>query len=130
MHTYANPADVLTKPTVQEEMRRRLALVGGELHATQWTDPCRLGPRRGVGDCTPYLTDWWLPLRELEKEMPISSSDDTEVVAKVRLGKLVRYRAKVTVKTRSLPCCSLFRLYLAVRVLLPSQSVESFQQVW
>ena len=62
------------------------------------TDPSRLGPRRGVGECTPYLTDWWLPLRELEKEMPISSSDDTQVVAQVRLGKLVRYRAKVTVR--------------------------------
>ena len=35
VHTYANPADVLTKPTAREEMRRRLALVGGELHATQ-----------------------------------------------------------------------------------------------
>ena len=51
-----------------------------------------------VGECTPYLTDRWLPLRELEKEMPISSSDDTQVVAQVRLGKLVRYRAKVTVR--------------------------------
>ena len=62
------------------------------------TDPCRLGPRRGVGECTPYLTDWWLPLRELEKEMPISSCDDTQVVAQVRPGKMVRYRAKVTVR--------------------------------
>ena len=62
------------------------------------TDPCRLGPRRGVGECTPYLTVWWLPLRELEKEMPISSSDDTQVVAQVCPGKLVRYRAKVTVR--------------------------------
>ena len=43
-----------------------------------------------VGECTPYLTDWWLPLLELEKEMPISSSDDTQVVAHFRLGKLVR----------------------------------------
>ena len=34
VHTNANPADVLTKPTAREEMRRRLALVGGELHAT------------------------------------------------------------------------------------------------
>ena len=51
-----------------------------------------------VGECTPYLTDWWLPLRELEKEMPISSSDDTQVVAQVFPGKLVRYRAKVTVR--------------------------------
>ena len=62
------------------------------------TDPCRRGPRRGVGECTPYLTDWWLPWRELEKEMPISPSEDTQVVAQVRLGKLVRYRAKVTVR--------------------------------
>ena len=37
-------------------------------------------------------------MRELEKEMPISSSDDTQVVAQVRLGKLVKYRAKVTVR--------------------------------
>ena len=50
-----------------------------------------------VGECTPYFTDWWLPLRELEKE-----SDDTQVVAQVRLGKLVRYRAKVT--ERPDPC--------------------------
>ena len=51
-----------------------------------------------VGECTPHLTDWWLPLRELEKEMPIFFSDDTQVVAQVRLGKLVSYRAKVTVR--------------------------------
>ena len=62
------------------------------------TDPCRLGPRRGVGESTPYLTDQWLPWRELEKDVPISSGDDTQVVAQVRLGKLVRYRAKVTVR--------------------------------
>ena len=62
------------------------------------TDPCRLSPRRGVGECTPNLTDWWLPLRERKKEMPISSSDDTQVVAQVRLGKLVKYKAKVTVR--------------------------------
>ena len=35
VHANANPADVLTMPTAREEMRRRLALVGGELHATQ-----------------------------------------------------------------------------------------------
>ena len=35
VHTYANPSDVLTKPTAREEMRRRLELVGGELQATQ-----------------------------------------------------------------------------------------------
>ena len=34
-HTYAKPSDVLTKPTAREEMRRRLALVGGERRATQ-----------------------------------------------------------------------------------------------
>ena len=54
--------------------------------------------KSNVGECTPYLTDWWLPLRELLTEMPISSSDDTQVVAQVRLGKLVRYRAKVTIR--------------------------------
>ena len=36
--------------------------------------------------------------------MPISSSDDTQVVAQVRLGKLVTYRAKVTVRPD--PCGS------------------------
>ena len=35
VHTDANPADVLTKPTAREEIRRRLELVGGELHVTQ-----------------------------------------------------------------------------------------------
>ena len=49
-----------------------------------------------------YLTEWKLPLRELEKEMPLSSSDDTQVVAQARVGKLVRCRAKVTV--RPYPC--------------------------
>ena len=105
VHTCANPADVLTKPTAREKMRRRLALVGGELHATQ-SD--RSSQARSEEGCR-----WWLPLRELKKEMSISSSDDTQVVAQVRLGKLLRYRAKVTVR----PDCSMFRLYLAVRVL-------------
>ena len=36
VHTNSNPADVLTKPTAREEMRRRLALVVGELHTVQW----------------------------------------------------------------------------------------------
>ena len=35
VHTNANPADVLTKLTTREEMRRRLAQVGGELHTVQ-----------------------------------------------------------------------------------------------
>ena len=30
--TCDNPADILTKPTSREGLRRRLALVGGELH--------------------------------------------------------------------------------------------------
>ena len=51
VHTYANHADVLVKPTAREEMRRRLALVGGELHATQSDRLLQLGPRRGVGEC-------------------------------------------------------------------------------
>ena len=34
-------------------------------------------------------------MRELEKDMPISSSDDTQVVAQVRPSKLVRYKAKI-----------------------------------
>ena len=48
VHTYAKPSDVLTKPTSREEMRRRLALVANVVQPSR-TDPCRLGPRRGVG---------------------------------------------------------------------------------
>ena len=63
--TCDNPADILTKPTSREELRRRLALVGGELHeavknggnvsgrAQDRTEPCRLGPRGGVGETSP-----------------------------------------------------------------------------
>ena len=58
----------------------------------------KIVPQEQSSERTSDQFNWWLPLRrELEKDMPISSSDDTQVEAQVRLGKLVRYRAKVTV---------------------------------
>ena len=66
------------------------------------TDGCRLGPRRGVGESTLCLTEQKLPLRELEKEMLLSSGDGTQVVTQARVGKLVRCRAKVTARPH--PC--------------------------
>ena len=91
---------------------------------TSRTDACRLGPRRCVGECTPYLTDWWLPLRGLEKEMPICSSDDTQVAAQVRPGKLVRYRAKVTVRPD--PCLVVLCSVCCSQSVVSSQWVELF----
>ena len=49
-------------------MRRRLALVCGELHAAQSDRSLQARSEEGVGESTPHLTDLWLPLRELERD--------------------------------------------------------------
>ena len=60
--------------------------------------------------------------------MPISSSDDTQVVAQVRLGKLVRFQGKSYSKNPILALLLFVPFVSCSQSVVSSQSIESFSK--